>query len=176
MRVEMKPLRPMPDILPAEMNTSPEPAVHADRVHRLLDHWIAAWQARDGERLAALYSATGVYEAVPVAARHQGAAAIAAFISETVRTSNDFALTATMRYVCDRWAGVEWIVSGTHTGDYTTARATRKPFRVRGMTLFELDAGKIQRSADYYDGMTWLQQLGLVPVTGPQELPGKASA
>jgi steroid delta-isomerase-like uncharacterized protein len=70
----------------------------------------------------------------------------------------------TSRFADGRWAVVEWVMSGTHTGDLPGIPATGKRFSsVRGSTILELEAGKIRRKSDYWDAATFMKQVGLLP-------------
>jgi steroid delta-isomerase-like uncharacterized protein len=54
-------------------------------------------------------------------------------------------------------------MSGTHKGDLPKIPATGKPFSVRGSTIYELREGKIKRNSDYWDMVTFLKQIGIMP-------------
>ena len=60
-------------------------------------------------------------------------------------------------------AAMEWVMSGTHKGDFPKMPATTKPFSsVRGATIVELQGGKIRRCSDYWDAATFMRQVGLL--------------
>ena len=46
---------------------------------------------------------------------------------------------------------VEWIATGTHTGDFPGLSASGRPFSIRGVTVVVRHEGKIVREAIYYD-------------------------
>jgi steroid delta-isomerase-like uncharacterized protein len=60
------------------------------------------------------------------------------------------------------WAIVEWIWSGTQTGDIEgVMEATGNKFSVRGTSVFEVQEGMIKRQSDYYNAGRFLYQLGV---------------
>lgn len=69
----------------------------------------------------------------------------------------------TSGFVAGTWAGGEWIMRGTHTGDLPGLPATGKGVSVRGSSIIELQDGKIRRCSDYWDMATLLRQIGLMP-------------
>jgi steroid delta-isomerase-like uncharacterized protein len=58
---------------------------------------------------------------------------------------------------------MEWVMSGTHHGDFPGMPATGKRFSVRGAAIVELQGGKIRRLSDYWDAATVMRQVGLLP-------------
>ena len=68
------------------------------------------------------------------------------------------------RFAASQWAIIEWVMLGTHKGDLPGIPATGKRFSsVRGLTILELEAGKIRRESDYWDAATFMKQIGLLP-------------
>jgi len=54
-------------------------------------------------------------------------------------------------------------MSGTFLGDWPGLSPTGKSFSVRGASVCEVYGGKLKRESLYYDGLTFLQQLGVMP-------------
>jgi steroid delta-isomerase-like uncharacterized protein len=66
----------------------------------------------------------------------------------------------------DDWATSEYVFSGTHTNTLRTVpgiSATGKIVSIRAVSIFQLHNGKISRQSEYYNLVTALQQLGLMP-------------
>jgi steroid delta-isomerase-like uncharacterized protein len=59
--------------------------------------------------------------------------------------------------------GAEWVMRGTHKGDLPGMPATRRRIEVRGASIFEFAGERIRRCSDYWDMVTFLKQLGLMP-------------
>jgi steroid delta-isomerase-like uncharacterized protein len=67
-------------------------------------------------------------------------------------------------FAASQWAVIEWVMSGTHQGDFPGMPATGKRFSsVRGSTTLELDASMIRRESDYWGAATFMKQVGLLP-------------
>jgi steroid delta-isomerase-like uncharacterized protein len=62
----------------------------------------------------------------------------------------------------------EWVMSGTHAGDVPGLPATGKSFSIRGASIIELRKGKVSRQTDYYNLVSFLKQVGLLPETPSQ--------
>jgi steroid delta-isomerase-like uncharacterized protein len=62
----------------------------------------------------------------------------------------------------------EWVMSGTHAGDVPGLPATGKSFSIRGASIIELHKGKVSRQTDYYNLVSFLKQVGLLPETPSQ--------
>lgn len=56
-------------------------------------------------------------------------------------------------------------MTGTHQGDLAGMPATHKKFSIRGASVVELNNARIKRISDYWDLVTFLKQLGLMPST-----------
>ena len=53
----------------------------------------------------------------------------------------------------------EWVMTGTHLGDFPGLPATGNAIHVRGISLIDLAAGRVKRVSDYWD----LASSGLLP-------------
>jgi steroid delta-isomerase-like uncharacterized protein len=71
----------------------------------------------------------------------------------------DLKVELSSRLEAERWAVGEWKMSGTQQGDMPNLPATHKPFSIRGVSILELQDGKIRRCTDYWDMSAFLKQL-----------------
>jgi steroid delta-isomerase-like uncharacterized protein len=69
-------------------------------------------------------------------------------------------LTSTL--VAGNRAAIEWTGQGTHQGDMPGMPATNKRATFRGVSIMELQDGKIKRNTDYWDMATLMKQLGFI--------------
>ncbi len=69
-------------------------------------------------------------------------------------------ITVTRRVVQGNQLTVEWLASGTHTGDYPGLAATGRAFSIPGVTVVVRQHGKIVRESLYYDMEEVRRQLG----------------
>ena len=60
-------------------------------------------------------------------------------------------------------------MTGTNLGDFPDLPATGRTISIRGVSLTQLEEGRIATQRDYYDGYVLLTQLGMVPSVGPDE-------
>ena len=89
-----------------------------------------------------------------------GRAAIMARKSEGLAALAGVQIAVTNRVVVGNQLTVEWVASGTHTGDYPGLPATGRAFSIPGVTVVVREQGKIVRESIYYDRAEVLRQLG----------------
>jgi steroid delta-isomerase-like uncharacterized protein len=152
---------------------------------RLLDDWAVAWSSGDSsdpEQILALFTDDCVFEDVTFGVVARGKEELRSFATGAFAAVPDFRYRLRSRFATSRWAAIEWVMSGTHNGDFPGIPATGKRFSsVRGSTILELEAGKIRRESDYWDAATFMKQVGLLPghtsaphdvvASGPEPLP-----
>jgi steroid delta-isomerase-like uncharacterized protein len=69
-------------------------------------------------------------------------------------------INVTNRIVHGNQLTVEWVASGTHSGDYPGLAATGRSFSIPGVTVVVRQNGKIVRESLYYDMQEVRCQLG----------------
>ena len=126
----------------------------------ILDEYEAAWSSADPQRVAALCTDDCLYEDIPLRATNRGPDEVAAFAAVAMEAVPDFRLELLARVPGETWAAAEWRVTGTHAGDLPDMPRTDKPFAFRGMSIFELEGGKIRRCSDFWDMADIRRQLG----------------
>ena len=136
-------------------------------LERMLDDWATAWSSidnKDPERLLALFADDCVYEDVIQGVGARGKEELRSFVNRAFAAIPDFKYGLRNTFATGQWAVIEWVMSGTHTGDFPGMPATGKRFSsVRGASILELEAGKIHRESDYWDTATFMKQVGLLP-------------
>jgi steroid delta-isomerase-like uncharacterized protein len=130
-----------------------------------VQEWAVAWSEHDdGARLAALYTDEATHEEVPSGTVFTGPEAIGGYAKSHFEAFPDVALDLTSAFTSGNWAAAEWVYGGTYTGSLPgLPPGAGQPFSVRGTAIFELDGGKIRRSASYFDFYSLLVQLGVLP-------------
>lgn len=111
---------------------------------RLLSDYAAAWSSSDVERVAAYFTDDAVYEDVALGRIHHGKSAIKAFAKGTFDALPGFKMTQQSLVLDNGSAAFEWVMSGTY-------RETGKGFSVRGVSVMQLENGKIRRNSDYWN-------------------------
>jgi len=132
-------------------------------IEKTLEAWAADWSSPDIEHLLSLFTDDCIYEDVTFGVVNRGKVELKAFADGIFAAFPDFNIKQTARFAAGDWAGMEWIISGTHKGDLPGMPATNKHFSFRGATILELESGKIRRCSDYWDLATFLKQIGLSP-------------
>ena len=89
-----------------------------------------------------------------------GRAAILARKSAGMTAIPGLKITVTNRVVQGNQLTVEWVASGTHTGDYPGLGAVGRAFAIPGVTVVVRQNGKIVRESLYYDMEEVRRQLG----------------
>lgn len=89
-----------------------------------------------------------------------GRAAIMARKQSGMMAIADLEIKVTNRVAQDHQVSVEWIASGTHTGDFPDFPATGHSFAIPGVTVVVRSQGKIIRESIYYNMDEVRRQLG----------------
>ena len=137
--------------------------VSAADQERSIDEWMAAWSAHDLDRVVRLLTPDAVFEDVTMGAVNRSAAEVRAFGQGFISGFPDVTFTATSRFANGARGGAEWVMRGTHKADLPGMPATGKGVEIRGASIFEFAGDKIRRCTDYWDMVTFLKQLGLMP-------------
>lgn len=130
---------------------------------RLIKLWAAYWSAHDMERLLPLFTEDLEYEDVTLGAINRNAAELRAFGEGFFSGFPDVTFELRSSFATGTSGGAEWIMRGTHRGNLPGMPATGKRVEVRGASIFEFAGDKIRRCSDYWDMVTFLKQLGLMP-------------
>jgi steroid delta-isomerase-like uncharacterized protein len=126
----------------------------------ILDDLAAAWSSGDATRLASLFTDDCVLEDIPLGARVEGPEGVRGFAAPLMEASPDFVCEVTVRVDAGNQAASEWRMSGTHAGDLPGMPRTDKRFEVRGVSILEVEGGKIKRCSDFWDMADFRRQLG----------------
>lgn len=132
-------------------------------VERVLDDWATAWSSHNSGKVLSLFTDDCVYEDVTFGVVNHGKKELQAFADGVFAGVPDFKIELTARFSAGTLAGMEWVMSGTHKGDFPGMPATSKHFSIRGVTILELHGGKIRRNSDYWDAASVMRQVGLLP-------------
>ena len=128
----------------------------------LLKH-ISAWSTHNVDLIDEVFSENGIYEDVPFETVAHGREEIKNGLKENFAAVPDFKIELIDWFSSKNMLACQWIMSGTQTGDYPGLPATGKSFSVRCASIAIIKDGKFERWTDYYDGYTFLKQLGAIP-------------
>ncbi len=128
-----------------------------------------AWSLHDPDIVDDVFADEGTYEDVAMQASMRGKSEIKKFMEETIAGFPDFHVEQVRSISSDNMIASEWIMSGTHTGDFPGLEATGKPFSVRGASIAIVRDGRIVQWTDYYDRHDLMSQLGVFGDSSPDQ-------
>jgi len=139
------------------------------KLEKMYRDWCEAWNSHQVEKVLSYVTDDIVYEDVPMARVSRGKSEMKAFVTETYTAFPDFKLELKSFLASGDLASGEWVMTGKFLGEVQSAgiKPTGKSFSVRGISIAELRGDKIRRHTDYYDGATFLRQIGVMPEVRP---------
>jgi steroid delta-isomerase-like uncharacterized protein len=118
----------------------------------IVNAYIRAWNQRDTIALDTLLAADAIHEDVAGNFRGKGPKAVITYMRGIATTEPDYKWTVTNALEDGKLVAVEWNWTGTYSGlDPNGKRVTNKRVSGRGVSIAEVDDGKIKRFTDYYD-------------------------
>jgi steroid delta-isomerase-like uncharacterized protein len=127
-------------------------------VHRYLN----AWNSHDGDEVAAFMSEDVVYEDLAGGATYHGRTEVAGYVAATHVWSGDYRFVVVTTQSSGSSYATEWEMLGTNTGELGGIAPTGKPYRIRGVSVGQLNAaGEIATNRDYFNLADYLAQVGL---------------
>jgi steroid delta-isomerase-like uncharacterized protein len=129
---------------------------------RIVTRWAAAWNSGSPDRMAALFTADGVYEDLAFQTTFRGPEGVATWVSITTRSIRDARVEVLDAFRRGDRVAVRWTFSGRDTGAFAPGLPpTAGAFSVPASSLFELRGGKLRRVTDFYNLADLLRQVGL---------------
>ena len=131
------------------------------KAEKMLRDWNQSWNAHEVESILSYFTDDIVFEDLGGARVIRGKAQMRTWVNETLSAFPDFRTDLKSLFVSGRWAGSEWVASGTLKGRLHHLEPTGRSYSVRGASIMELRDGKIKRNTDFYDSATMIRQLFL---------------
>jgi len=131
----------------------------ASKKSDIAGNWINAWNSHDPDKLIAVFTSDVVYEDVPFGAINHGSAELRKFAEDEFASVPDLKVELLNSSIQADHGTIEWKFSGTDKGIYKTG----KEFSVRGVSVIEINNGRVSRNVDYYDAATLMKQVGVLP-------------
>lgn len=129
--------------------------------------FVDAFNDSDWDRAASLLTPNAIYNEVGTQLRVQGAADIAHGLQSWKEAMPDVKGTVTGAFANTDRAVLEITWKGTHTGPMAgpsgTIPASGKSQVTPSAFIFEFEGDKIKESRNYFDMLSFLQQIGAVP-------------
>jgi steroid delta-isomerase-like uncharacterized protein len=152
-----------PSAEPAPPLPAPEPAkpLLIDLQKQAIAARGAAMNAHDARKFSELYALDATINEYGLG-EAKGREAIAGGLQKAFDGFPDFKIAVSKVFVKNEVLAQEWIITGTHTGEFNDAKPTNKTIGVRvGSVLTFTPEGLIETERRYWDTSTLLSQLGL---------------
>lgn len=129
--------------------------------------WLDAFNSSDWEKAKAYLASDSVYEEYGTQRHIEGSDAIVQLYQAWKAAMPDVEGTVTNTYTSGSKVALELAWDGTHTGPLVTPGGTIPASGKRQHTpvimTVEVEGGKIRKSSNYFDMLTFLQQIGAAP-------------
>lgn len=123
-----------------------------DELRQSLDDYVTAWNARDVDRIAALFTENGRYGEFGEGKVLTGRAAIADHLQSLLSTVSNLRLSVSARPFCAaNRVFFKWTIRGALSGGFAARLAAGERFELRGATVLVFEDGKISRAADSFE-------------------------
>lgn len=134
-----------------------------------LQQLMQVWQNGDTSILNELFTPEARYQDIPNGTELEGIEAIRAYVDHVHAWADQISIEVTHLQGDNQHASAQWVMRGVQAQPIAgrIPIATQRPFTLQGLTLIELEKGKIKRAADYMDVLGLVLQLG-----ARVELPG----
>lgn len=134
-------------------------------VDRIFKDYLAALNSHDAAKISSLWAEDGVLDDVTSGQVIRGRKKLKASFSDIFDAFPNVKWELKSLFSAGDRVAVEWVETGTQTGDWVGIPATGKSYSIRGASLVELRKGKISRETSYWNLADFLKQLGLMPET-----------
>jgi steroid delta-isomerase-like uncharacterized protein len=136
----------------------------ATESEKMMNDYVAAWNAHDMERILSFCTDDVVFEEVAMEKVFRGKKEAKDFVSNTFTEFPDFKLEMKSGFGAGAGGAGEWVMSGTFANSTNPQMpATGKRFSIPGASVIEFREGKISRESMYWNLAAFLQQVGLMP-------------
>jgi steroid delta-isomerase-like uncharacterized protein len=128
-----------------------------------------AWQSGDRDVLLDLFFPDAVYDDFPNQLQYQGIQEIVGYVQHVRDWADGLSIDVSEVHASEEGATVEWVFSATQSrpiGNRVPV-ATGREVVLNGVTILEIENGRIHRAADYIDALALVLQLG-----GEVHMPG----
>jgi steroid delta-isomerase-like uncharacterized protein len=134
---------------------------------RLMQDYLAAWNAHDPERIASFFTADATYDDRGAGALVRGPAEISAHAARVHSAFPDLQFELVRAAHGDGFTAGEWRSRMTHRGEIDGVAPTGRVVESGGVDVATLDEeGRISHLVSYYDGAEIMRDLGVLPARG----------
>jgi steroid delta-isomerase-like uncharacterized protein len=135
------------------------------RTHRetVVAEHMRAEMAGDLDATLATFTDDPEYDIVPLPVLHRGDAEVRGLLANLLGAFPDLGLHPLVLRHTDDAVVIEGLMTGTHRGRYAGFEATGRSMELRAAIFFTFDGPDLRRETVYYDELTLLAQLGVLP-------------
>jgi steroid delta-isomerase-like uncharacterized protein len=136
----------------------------ATDIKQMMEQYKLAWNSHDVNKIISFFTEDGIYEDVATGSVNHSKKEISEYLNTFFADVPDFKIEIKTVFGSDDWAGSEVISSGTHVhSSLPGVPSTGRTFSLRAIGIFQLHKGKISHQSEYYNLVTLLQQIGVMP-------------
>lgn len=123
---------------------------------------MSIWETGETDELAHLFYGDAVYDDIPNQTQYRGLEEIAGYVNHVHDWADAVSMSVTAVHVSETGAVAEWVFSAVQDKPIGTQVpvATGRDVLLNGVTILEIDGGRIRRAADYIDVLPLVLQLG----------------
>jgi len=148
-----------PHDLHATEPLTPTEMRNLDAVTNVLPHW----NSHDIEAALAFYARDIAWSNLAMEEVYEGHSEVAGFLSSLYTGFPDMTFAVSRRFARGDEIAEEWVMTGTHGGNYLGIPPTGRRVEIRGASLIRMRDGKFLSDDFYYDGASVMRQLGVLP-------------
>lgn len=128
----------------------------------IVKNFIESLNAKDMDKLTSLFTDDGTYEEVCSGRFHTGKNAIRAYIVATLEGIPDSNFKMVSMSCSANRAMFEWIWKGTNSVGWPSMNLppTGKYLELRGVSVMDIENGRISANRDYWDWNSFLKGIG----------------
>ncbi len=149
-------------VLTACAGTADRPSPVVARNEVLARTLMTVWESGDANVIRDLFSPQAVYDDFPNQTQYQGIEEIVGYLTHVSDWADAVNVGVTDVHASEDGAVVEWTFSGIQAAPIGTRVpvATGREVVLQGVTVLEIEGGRVARAADYLDVLTFVIQLG----------------
>ena len=129
------------------------------------------WNNGDITKMLTHYNEDIIFVNMPMGERYEGKEAVRGFLEHLFGALPDLELDVTLRVPRGKYVAEEYHIRGHHRGDFFGIPATGKYVDIACVSMVELRDGKLKEDHFYFDVMSALRQMGLVPSVAAMQGP-----
>ncbi|MBA8826610.1 steroid delta-isomerase-like uncharacterized protein [Saccharopolyspora lacisalsi] len=124
---------------------------------------VTHWNAHDLDALLELYAPNIVWYNAALEETYRGHNEVRSFLEELIGGFPDLTFTVDNRFARGDEVSERWSIRGTHRGTFIGIPPTKKSVHITGVSSIEMSAGKFVRDNFFFDSMSAMRQLGIMP-------------